>query len=81
MYTPKRGEYIKLNNGIAVEVIGDKVNRVIGIGCELQLKIPEDGYIIYYGKDIDERFVYQRFIPGRLLDWNMKLHVMEKKLT
>lgn len=68
MYTPARGNTIKLSGGIAIEVKNNKVTRVVK-GAQ-QTIIPKDGYIIYYGTDVGgaSSYVDQRFKVGNTVE-------------
>lgn len=80
LYTPDRGESIKLYNGTAIEVIDDKIIRTIKITEEVQLAIPKNGYIIYYGNSIaDDNYINARFKPGRTIELEYKvIHSIEE---
>jgi len=60
LFTKARGDKVKLNGGIAIEVVKDKVTKITKNAKEA--KIPKDGYIIYYGNSkgfasfVDDRF-------------------------
>lgn len=67
LYTRARGEKIKLNGGIAIEVRNGKVAKITKNAKEAL--IPKDGYIIYYGNSKDLiSYVDARFKVGKIVE-------------
>lgn len=66
LYTKERGEAISVTGGNAVVVIGDKVASVLQ--NPTSLVVPENGYLIYYGKDAAPlSYITDRFDLGRMV--------------
>lgn len=67
LYNSKRGESINLPDGVVIEVIKDKVTKVIRNSG--QTKIPKDGYLLYYAKDIaNDKYINSRFKIGSTIE-------------
>ncbi len=67
LFTPSRGDKIKLNNGIAIEVKKDKISKITENAKEVN--IPKDGYIIYYGDtESFKSYVDKRFKIGNTIE-------------
>lgn len=76
IYNSFRNAPTKLNGGYVVEVVNDTVKRVFK-PSETEMKLPENGYIIYYGKDAaTSDYVSERFKPGRKVELEL---IMSKK--
>jgi len=71
MYTPERGKTVKAEGGIAVEVIDNKVSKILK---NVQLiEIPSNGYVLYFAtKCVDETFVDARFKVGKTIDFDIE---------
>lgn len=64
MYTKYRNADIVLNEGTVIEVVNNKVSRTYK--PQGKVIIPDNGYIIYYGKDaVDSEYINARFRVGR----------------
>lgn len=78
LYTSARGNEIKLNGGIAIEVINNKVTKITKTAS--QSIIPKDGYIIYYGKDKSfESYVDARFKVGKTVELEYNISEIKKE--
>lgn len=67
MYTPDRGDNILLNGGTVIEVIENKITKVVK-NPQLTV-IPKNGYLIYYAKDIaEDNYINNRFKKGRTVE-------------
>lgn len=72
LYTPTRGSSIWLGAGTAIEVIENKVTRILKNPQETT--IPSNGYIIYYGQHAaDDNYINSRFKPGRAITFSYEL--------
>ncbi|MDD4833809.1 MAG: phosphodiester glycosidase family protein [Lutispora sp.] len=71
LYTPERGDSFAVPEGKAITVSNKAITKV-----ELRttdIKIPKDGFVIYYGKDAsDDDYINQRFAPGKTIDFYHK---------
>lgn len=64
LYTSARGDKVLLKEGTSIEVIENKITRVVKNPGE-QI-IPKNGCLIYYGKDAaPDSYINQRFKVGR----------------
>lgn len=72
IYTPERGQEITLEGGVVIEVVNNKVSKVIKNAQ--RASIPQNGYLIYYGslvggsKEAAEAYVDARFKIGRAVE-------------
>lgn len=67
LYTPDRGDKIVLKGGTVIEVIKDKVTKIIKNAK--QANIPKDGYLIYYSNTKDLiKFADTRFKVGNTIE-------------
>lgn len=72
LYTPARASSILLSTGTAIEVVENKITRVLKNPG--QTAIPSNGYIIYYGQyAADDNYINARFKPGRTLSFSYSL--------
>ncbi len=72
LYTPARATSIWLSTGTAIEVIENKVTRVLK--NPQKTMIPPNGYIIYYGQyAADDNYINARFKPGRTVSFSYQL--------
>lgn len=73
MYTHSRNKDIVLHGGKVVEVVNNAVVRYYT--PQGKITIPENGYVIYYGKDAaTEDYVQQRFATGRTVELELVDH-------
>lgn len=78
LYTPARGTSIWLGTGTAIEVIENKVTRILK--NPQQTNIPSNGYIIYYGQyAADDNYINARFKPGRSVSFSYQLISVDNK--
>ncbi|RKD33745.1 phosphodiester glycosidase family protein [Thermohalobacter berrensis] len=78
LYTPERGESITVEGGTAIEVINNKVNRVLKNVDKV--KIPRNGYIIYYGsQSATQDYIDNRFKIGRTIEFEFETKYTDQK--
>lgn len=78
LYTPERASSIWLSTGTAIEVIENKITRVLKNPQETT--IPSNGYIIYYGQyAADDNYINARFKPGRTVSFSYNMIVAAEK--
>lgn len=78
LYTPDRGPTILLNGGTSIEVIENKVTKIIK--NPLQTAIPAKGYLIYYGKDAaSDQYIGDRFKVGSTVELSYNAQAIGEK--
>lgn len=71
MYTPERGESLDVEGGTSIEVIDNKISKVLKNVDKID--IPQNGYIIYYASQAaDEKYIDARFKIGRTVDFSFE---------
>lgn len=80
-FTNKRGNSINLTDGTVVTIIDNKVSKLNDVSKNQKFDIPQNGYLIYFGKDsVKKEYITERFAVGRSVELVPKFNKEGKKV-